>query len=91
MALSASELVTARNFCATRMAVAYTKPQINAALQAIDTAMTSRAIVAGDLGKTIQLVLSAEIDAASAFSFTNAQKKLLFAIWAQLKYLKDSI
>lgn len=43
--LTAPELTTARLYCTTVFSVlAYTKPQINAALQAIEDAMTTQVI-----------------------------------------------
>lgn len=87
--LSTAELVKARAACALAFTVGYTKPQVNAALQAIEDVMTTYTLVAGDAGKTIQQLVSAAIDASSAFSWTNAQKKILFALWAELKYQKD--
>lgn len=88
--LNTTELAKVRNVCEKTLgAVAYTKPQVNAALQAIEDAMITRAIVAGDVTKTIPQIISAEIDASSAFGFTNAQKKLLFALWAELKFQRD--
>ena len=86
-----AELMVARHHCAKTFAVvAYTKPQINAALQAIENTMTGRLIVAGDVMKTIPQIISSEIDAATTpFVFTNAQKRVLFALWADLKFQRD--
>lgn len=88
--LTVPELAFARNFCEGRFApVGYTKPQINAALQAIEDTMRTTAIVAGQAGLTIQQIVSAAIDASSAFAWSNAQKKILFAMWADLTFKKD--
>lgn len=90
--LNVSELASARNFCESKLAqIAYTKPQINAALQAIEDAMRTTTIVAGQAGQTVQQIVSAAIDASSAFAWSNAQKKILFAIWADLTFKKDSV
>lgn len=90
--LSVSELSTARNFCEGRFSpVGYTKPQINAALQAIEDVMRTTLIVSGQAGQPVQQIVSASIDASSAFNWSNAQKKILFAIWAQLTFQKDSL
>lgn len=89
-ALTTSELATSRNFCEPRFApVTYTKPQINVALQAIEDVMRTTTIVAGQAGQTIQQIVSAAVDASSAFAWSNAQKKILFAIWADLTFKKD--
>lgn len=90
--LTATELAKARNFCENSFApVGYTKPQVNAALQAIEDTMRTRLIIAGDVGQTVQQIVSAAIDASSAFSWTNAQKKILFALWADLTFQKDKV
>lgn len=88
--LTGPELTTVRNYCEhNAFAGAYTKAQINAVLQAIEDAMTTRLVIAGDVGKTWPQVISGVIDAASAATFTNIQKRVLFALWAQLKYGRD--
>jgi hypothetical protein len=88
--LTLTELVTARNFCEGRFRpVGYTKAQINAALQAIEDTMRTNTISAGQVGQTIQQIVSAAIDASSAFTWSIAQKKILFAIWADLTFKKD--
>ena len=89
--LTAPELVRIRQMCAAKFAtIGYLKAQINAASQAIEDAMTTRLVVAGDNGKTWPQVVSGVVDAASApFVFTMAQKKVLFALWADLKFQKD--
>jgi hypothetical protein len=91
-ALNTTELAFARNFCEGKFSpVGYTKPQINAALQAIEDTMRTTTIVAGQAGQTVQQIVSAAIDASSAFNWSNAQKKILFAIWADLTFKKDSV
>ncbi len=89
--LSGSDLATVRQGCAGTFAgVDYTKTQVNAALQAIEDTMTTRTGVVGDLGKTIPQLVSAAIDAASSpYVFSNAQKKVLFAWWADTKFNRD--
>jgi hypothetical protein len=89
--LQPPELQTARQACAsTFSAVAYTKPQINAALQAIENAMTTTTMPAGAVGLTIPAIISTAIDAATTpFVFTGPQKKVLFALWARLKFERD--
>ena len=62
----------------------YTKPVINAGLQAIEDWMVSGATV------TPTTSLFAAIDAAtSPFTFTNAEKKKLFAHWRSLRFKQD--
>lgn len=89
--ITVSELAEARQECArTQSGVNYTKAQINAALQAVEDAMTTRVIGAGDLGSTITQIISAAINTAtSPLVLTAAQKKLLFAWWAELKFRRD--
>lgn len=91
-ALTTTELANARNFCEGKFSpVGYTKPQINAALQAIEDAMRTTPISAGQVGQTVQQIVSAAVDASSVFNWSNAQKKILFAIWADLTFKKDSV
>jgi hypothetical protein len=69
-----------------------TKPQINAAMQAIEDTLLDYVLQAGDAGQTVQQLVSAAVNAATqplGVTFTAPQKKLLFAYWANLKYLKD--
>lgn len=90
--LTGTELAKCRNFCESGFApVNYTKPQINAALQAIEDAMRNRLIIAGDVGQTVQQVVSAAVTASSAYPWSNAQKKILFALWADLTFQKDKV
>lgn len=90
--LSVSELAPARNFCQAKFSpVNYTKPQVNAALQAIEDAIRTNVITAGQVGQTVQQIVSAAVDASSAYVWTNAQKKILFALWAELTFKKDSV
>ena len=89
--LSSDSLSRIRQDCAKAFSViAYTKPQINTALQAIEDAMISRVIVPGDLTKTLPLIITTDIDVATApFIFSVLQKKSLFALWARLKFERD--
>jgi DNA-binding beta-propeller fold protein YncE len=91
--LTAPELAAIRQqYVATLAAINITKTPINAALQAIEDTLTDYVLVASDAGKTVQQLVSQAIDAATApfsVTFTALQKKLLFAYWAQHKYLKD--
>lgn len=89
--LTSDELTKVRQLCARAFgSVAYLKAQINAALQAIEDAMTTRVVVAGDAGKTWPQVLSGVIDTATdPFVFTALQKRILFALWAELKFQRD--
>lgn len=88
--LTTDELARVRNTC-ERAAVGgvYTKGQINAVLQAIEDAMTTRPIAAGDVAKTLPQIISGIIDAASPVAFTATQKRRLFALWAELKFDRD--
>jgi hypothetical protein len=86
--LTSDELTLLRRGCGFSGA-APTKVQANAALQAIEDTMVTRALVAGDVTKTIAQVVSGQIDASSAYSWSNAQKKTLFAWWALNKYTRD--
>jgi hypothetical protein len=69
-----------------------TKPQINAAMQAIEDTLLDYVLQAGDAGQTVQQLVSTAINAATqplGVTFTAPQKKLLFAYWANVKYLRD--
>ena len=71
--------------------VAYTKPQINAALQAIEDTIVTRPIAVDNVTKTIPQLVAAAIDVVTTpFIFTTPQKKLLFALWARLKFEEES-
>lgn len=89
--LTATELQKARNRAERRLSeIAYTKTQINAALQAIEDTLITRTLVVGDAGQTIQALVSSEVDTAtSPFVFTNPQKKQLFAYWAERRFEAD--
>lgn len=88
--LAGSDLVRIRSVCAVRFApVSYLKGEINNALQAIEDAMTTTTIPAGAVGMTIPQIISTAIDNATTFNFSNAQKKILFALWAELKFRLD--
>ena len=88
--LTATELTTIRNYCERhQVAAGYLKAQINAAIQAIEDAMTTQTVTGGMVGMTIPQLISAAIDNASAFSFTGPQKVKLFALWAELKFNRD--
>jgi hypothetical protein len=90
--LPSADLTKLRNLCEPKFSpVNYTKPQINAVMQAIEDTLMTRAIIAGDVGKTVQQLVSTAIDAASPISFSAAQKKILFALWAELRFEKDSV
>jgi hypothetical protein len=90
MALTTLELQHIRQALARGTIVTYVKAQINAAVNSIENTMTTRTMTAPDAGKTVVQIVSAEIDAASApFVFSSNQKKLLFAYWAETKFLRD--
>lgn len=88
--LTSDELAHIRQALAASGPPGYTKPQVNGALQAIEDAMTTTPLPAGSNGKTIPQVLSIAVDAgAGVFVFSAAQKKLLFALWSDLKFQRD--
>ena len=89
--LSVTELAPIRRHCERSVVtVGYTKAQINAALQAIEDAMTTRLVVAGYVGRTWPQVLSGIIDTATGpFVFTATQKRILLARWSELKFDRD--
>lgn len=89
--ISAAHLAQARNEMERGGgAIAYTKPQINAGLQAIEDAMTTTPIPAGAVGATMPQYISNRIDAATApFTFSGPAKMRLFAMWAFLKFERD--
>ena len=89
--LTLAELATIRRHCERSfVTVAYTNAQVNAALQAIEDAMTTRLVAVGDVGSSWPQVLSGIINTAtSPFVFTVAQKQIMFARWAELKFQRD--
>lgn len=85
MALTLDELTTVRNALERAgLHGNYTKPQVNAALQAIDDLMTTQTFA----GKTLPQHVSTAID-GSGVALSAAQKKALFAWWAHLKFERD--
>lgn len=77
--LGTTELVAVRNALERAGSPNYTKAQINAAAQAVETFLTSNAAA-----------VSSAIDAASTpFTFTNAQKKLIVAYVLDAKFVRD--
>lgn len=77
--LSSSELQAVRNGCASSQTVNYTKPQINAAAQAVEDFLTNNAAA----------VSSAINTATSPLVLTAAQKKAIVAYVVYLKFLRD--
>ncbi len=76
--LTGDELAKMRREFSTGNAVDFTKPDINAALQAIEDAWEN----------TVRAMLSTAIDNAGAFVFTNAQKKAIGKPWLKHKFGK---
>jgi hypothetical protein len=77
--LAAAELQAIRNNCAATQTVNYTKPQINAAAQAVETFLTNNAAA-----------ISAAIDAATTpLVLTVTQKKKLVAEVVAAKARRD--
>jgi hypothetical protein len=89
--LSPDELTLVRNSLERAgHAGLYTKPQINAALQAIEDTLITRVLVAGDAGATVQQLVSTAINTATGpLVLSAAVKKALFAYWAYAKFLRD--
>jgi hypothetical protein len=70
--------------------IGYTKPQVNAAHQAIEDAMTTQNIPQAAVGATIPQYIATRLDnASSPFQFSNVQKRRMFANWAWLKFDRD--
>jgi len=77
-AITTQDQVEARQYCAQQAPVTWQKPQINAALAAIDNWF--------DMPAT-RSAISAAIDTAVApFNFTNTEKKLLLRAWCRAKF-----
>lgn len=89
--LTVTQLAECRNRLeGASIAITYTKPQINVALQAIEDAMTTQTIPAIATGLTVPAYLSGRIDTATTpLVLTAAQKKAAFALWARLKFIGD--
>lgn len=66
----------------------YLKSHINNAILAIDTLMTSTTITGGMVGSTIPQLVATAVN-SGGYTFTPAQQKLLFALWAELKFMQD--
>jgi len=89
--LTTDQLTPIHRYCERSFSVVdYTKPTINAALQAIEDVMTVRLTLAGDVGQTIPQIISGAVNTATTpFVFSVAQKRALFAFWAELKFQRD--
>lgn len=77
---------------ATSTPVRWSKAAINDVLQAIEDGMISNTIAGGDVGSTVATFISGKIDTAATvhgLTFTGPEKKLLFALWAELKFRRD--
>lgn len=86
--LTGAELEEARKrFAATRSA-SWTKAQINAALQAIETAMTGNANVGAS---SVKAYVAAQIEAAAPGVFTAQQKDDLGVAWSRLNAERGGI
>lgn len=71
-------------------AVTYSRGQVNAAIQAVEDAMTTTPIPALSVGQTMSQYISGVINAATSPVVLSAtQKRLLFAHWARLKFERD--
>jgi hypothetical protein len=89
--ITADELTIVRNSLERAgHAGPYTKPQINAALQAIEDTLITRVLLAGDAGATVQQLVSTAMNmATSPLVLSAGAKKALFAYWAYGKFLRD--
>lgn len=86
--LTSDELTAARRRAARNNGVAWTKPQINAALQAIEDAMVST----GNVGaRSVRQHISQAIEAAASGVFSAGQKDDLFICWAALNAARGGI
>lgn len=73
------ELVSLRQLIARQMAPTWTKPQINAALQAIEDAVQSTSNVGN---RSLKTYIGNAIEAAAPGVFTAGQKDTLFILWS---------
>lgn len=79
MILTQEELTQIRQECATKVAVNYTKPQINAAAQAVE-----------DWFEANRSAISTAINTATApLVFTAAQKKVIVVHWLISKFNRE--
>lgn len=77
--LTAAQLQEVRSLAASAVAtVTWTKPQINAAIQAVEDAMASASNVGG---KSVQAYIGGAIETAAPGVFSAPQKQTLFALW----------
>lgn len=86
--LSTAELVRARQQAATGRNPSWTKPQINAALQAIEDAMVGTANVGP---RSVSAHISLAIETAAAGVFNAGQKDTLFILWSYLNAARGGI
>jgi len=86
--LTADQLLTARRQMAERVPPTWTKPQINAAVQAIEDAMVGTANVGN---RSVSAHISQAIEAAAPGRFTVGQKDTLFILWSYLNAARGGI
>jgi len=91
--LTMQELASARRRAeGLNQNVTYTKAQINAALQAIEDTLMTTPIPQSAVDGTVRALVVANINAASApFVFSAAEKKRLFAYWAERRFRADAV
>lgn len=79
VAIASTDLEDMRRITSHRRSAHWTKTQINAALQAIEDAMT-----AGNVGaRTVKVFIGAAIETAAPGVFNAAEKDDLFVIWCR--------
>jgi hypothetical protein len=87
--ITPEQAVELRRIAARRSpTVTWTKPQINAALQAIEDAIQSTSNVGG---RSIKAALALAIENAAPGVFTNPQKDELFVIWCRFNVARGGI
>lgn len=86
--LSALELQTLRRSMAARSGPTWTKPQINAAVQAIEDAMVSTSNVGA---RSVRAYISLAIEGVAAGVFSAAQKDDLFIVWSFLNARRGGV
>jgi len=86
--LTVDELQGARRRAALDRSPSWTKPQINAAVQAIEDAMIST----GNVGnRSVRTYISKAIEGAAAGVFSAAQKDELYLIWSQINAARGGV
>lgn len=86
--LTPAELVALRQLAARDVGPSWTKPQINAALQAVEDAVQSTSNVGN---RSLKTYIGAAIETAAPGAFNAGQKDTLFVLWSRFNAARGGV